>query len=291
MALRAVALIAVTAVWGWTFVVVKDAVSAFPVAAFLAYRFVVASVALAPVVGRVDLRALRTGALIGVTLAAGYLLQTAGLTLTSASDAGILTGLFLVFTPLLDRIAFGVSASRAAMVGVGLAIPGLVLLVGTLPQEVVFGDVLVMACALCFAAQIVLLSRFAARYDPRSLTMGQISAAALLFVALAATPAAGGFAVPSPSVLVAVAITGLLATTVAFLIQTWAQRTLAATTTAVILATEPAWAAFFGVALAHDVFTPPRAAGALLLLAAPIAATVLPVATARMSPRPSDRPR
>jgi drug/metabolite transporter (DMT)-like permease len=288
---RVLALIAVTAVWGWTFVVVKDAVTAFPVAAFLAYRFVLAAAALAPLAGRLDLRALRVGALIGVAVAAGYLFQTLGLTLTSASDAGILTGLFLVITPLLDRIAFGVRTSRAALLGVALAIPGLVLLVGEVPREVAIGDLLVMAGALCFAAQIVLLSRYASRYGPRSLTLGQIAAAAVIFLALAASPAGGGFPAPSWGVVLAVGITGLLATTVAFLIQTWAQRHLAATPAAVILATEPAWAAFFGVALAHDVFTPARATGAVLLLAAPLAATVLPAISAPVPPPASDRSR
>jgi drug/metabolite transporter (DMT)-like permease len=274
-------------VWGWTFVVVKDAVAAFPVAAFLAYRFALAAVALVPLVTRARPRSVALGAIIGLTLAAGYLLQTLGLTLTRASDAGIITGLFVVFTPIVDRLAFGVRARPVALAGVALTIPGFALLLGGVPEDMAVGDLLVAGAALSFAVHIVLLSRFSLRHDPRALTFGQIACAAIIFIGLAATPAGGGLAPPATVELIAaVVITGLVATTLAFFVQTWAQRQLAATPTAVILATEPAWATFFGILLAGDSFPPVRAAGALLLLAAPLVAVLLTPA-ARASPDPA----
>ena len=103
-----VALIAVTAVWGVTFVQVKDAVALYPLFAFLTLRFAIASLVLAaPAAGR--LRSLgRPGwvaALAGLLLATGYGLQTAGLQRTTVSSAGFITGLYVVFTPLLALAA------------------------------------------------------------------------------------------------------------------------------------------------------------------------------------------
>lgn len=279
--MRAAALVAVTAIWGWTFVVVKDAIAIFPVATFLAYRFALAAAVLLPTLVRTPLRALVPAAPIGAFLAGGYLFQTLGLQHTRASDAGIVTGLFVVFTPLLDRALFRVRVARAALVGVALAVPGLLLLVGDVPAAVGLGDLVVMAGSLCFAMHIVLLSRVSARTDTRALAAGQVCVAAIAFAVLAASPAGGGFPIPPPDVLVAIAITGVLATSVAFFVQTWAQRRLAATPTAVILATEPAWATLFGILLAADPFPPARALGAALLLAAPVTATVLPLVNAR----------
>ena len=104
------ALVAVTAVWGVTFVQVKDAVALYPLFAFLAVRFAIASLALAaPAAGR--MRSLGrpgwiAGATLGLLLAAGYALQTAGLERTTVSSAGFITGLYVVFTPLLALLVF-----------------------------------------------------------------------------------------------------------------------------------------------------------------------------------------
>lgn len=224
--MRAAALVAVTAVWGWTFVVVKDAIAVFPVAAFLAYRFALAAAVLLPMLARAPLRALVPGLPIGAFLAGGYLFQTLGLQYTRPSDAGIVTGLFVVFTPLLDRALFGVRVARPALAGVALALPGLVLLVGDVPAAVGLGDLVVMVGSLCFAMHIVLLSRVSPTTDTRALAAGQVLLAAVVFALLAGAPLGGGFPAPPADVLVAIAITGVLATSVAFFVQTWAQRRL-----------------------------------------------------------------
>jgi drug/metabolite transporter (DMT)-like permease len=124
-----IVLVAVTAVWGVTFVQVKDAVALYPLFAFLAVRFAIASCALAPVglrrlrsLGRAGLAA---GAFAGALLGAGYVLQTAGLERTSVSSTGFITGMYVVLTPLLALVLFRVRAARAAWVGVLLATAGL----------------------------------------------------------------------------------------------------------------------------------------------------------------------
>ena len=274
--MRIAALVAVTAIWGWTFVVVKDAIAAYAVVPFLTLRFALAALVLLPFARRLGRATWRAGAPIGAFLAAGYLLQTIGLARTRASDTGLVTGSFVVITPLLDRLVFGVRPSRAAVAAVALAAAGLVLLVAGQPVEIGVGDVIVAGGAIAFAAQIVALSRLSARHDPVALTSTQILIALAAFAALSLA-LREPVLVPAPEVAVAVVITGVLATSLAFFIQTWAQRHLAATPTAIVLATEPAWATLFGIVLAGDAFSPLRALGALLLLAAPLVATLAAV--------------
>jgi drug/metabolite transporter (DMT)-like permease len=122
-ALYVALLLAVTAVWGWTFVVVKDAIAELPPLPFLGLRFLIAAAVMLVVVRRLPgNRTLAIGALIGLPLAVGYLLQTLGLRLTSPGNAGLITGLFFVFTPLLDRL-FGVPMRLRTLLAVAVAAP------------------------------------------------------------------------------------------------------------------------------------------------------------------------
>src|SRR5213594_104209 len=129
-----VALLAVTAVWGVTFVQVKDAVELYPLFAFLAVRFAIASATLA-VPGAVRIRGLGrrgvgAGVLLGALLALGYALQTAGLERTTVSATGFITGMYVVLTPLLALVLFRIRSGLGVWVGVGLATAGLAMLSG-----------------------------------------------------------------------------------------------------------------------------------------------------------------
>jgi drug/metabolite transporter (DMT)-like permease len=247
-------LVAVTAVWGVTFVQVKDAVALYPLFAFLALRFAIASGTLAVPAGR-RLRSLGRGAIVGAViagslLATGYALQTAGLERTSVSSTGFITGMYVVLTPLLALALFRVHIGAAAWTGVGLATVGLALLSGVHGGSVT-GDLLVLAAAAVFALQIVLLERYAPRVDPLAFTLVEMIAAfaVLLVVALAARQ----LSVPHGwTVWGALLVTGVFASALAFLAQTWAQRRASATQTALAFSLEPVWAAFFGFTLAGD---------------------------------------
>src|SRR5215218_5515265 len=188
--LALVLLLAVTVVWGITFVQVKDAVAIYPLFAFLAVRFALAGATLAPVamgrigsLGRVGARA---GVVLGLLLAAGYALQTAGLERTTVSATGFITGLYVVLTPVLALVLFRVTTRAAAWIGVALATGGLALLSGVSAGSP-RGDLLVLAGAAAFALQIVLVERWAPRFDPIALTQVEMLAAlaAFLVVALA----------------------------------------------------------------------------------------------------------
>src|SRR5438128_5888114 len=145
-----VALIFVTAVWGVTFVQVKDAVAIYPLFAFLAVRFAIASATLAvPAAKRLrglGQSGIRGGAFLGLLLAAGYALQTAGLERTTVSSTGFITGMYVVVTPLLALFMFRSPIATATWVGVGVSAAGLALLSGVHAGSPV-GDLLVLAGA------------------------------------------------------------------------------------------------------------------------------------------------
>jgi drug/metabolite transporter (DMT)-like permease len=245
------ALVAVTAVWGVTFVQVKDAVAIYPILPFLAVRFGIASAVLAPAAGRVRAlggRGVAAAALAGGLLGAGYVLQTLGLERTSVSSAGFVTGMYVVLTPLIALVLFRLRVGRAAWGGVALATAGLAMLAGIHGGSPT-GDLLVLAAAAVYSLQIVLMERYAPRYDPFAFTLVEI-AVAFAGLALAAIPTA---AVPRGlTVWGALVVTGVFASALGFLIQTWAQQRTSATRTALVFTLEPVWAALFGYTLAGD---------------------------------------
>jgi len=246
-----VALVAVTAVWGVTFVQVKDAVEVYPILPFLAVRFGIASAVLAPAAPRVrDLgrRGAAGAALAGALLGAGYVLQTLGLERTSVSSAGFVTGMYVVLTPLIALVLFRLQVGGAAWLGVGLATVGLAMLAGIHGGSAT-GDLLVLAAAAVYSLQIVLMERYAPRYDPFAFTLVEMLVA-FTGLALAAIPTA---AVPRGwTVWGALVVTGVFASALGFLVQTWAQQRTSATRTALVFTLEPVWAALFGYTLAGD---------------------------------------
>jgi drug/metabolite transporter (DMT)-like permease len=276
------ALLAVTAVWGVTFVQVKDAIALYPLFAFLAIRFAIATLTLAvPGTRRVrslGRRGIGAGALLGLLLAAGYALQTAGLERTTVSSTGFVTGMYVVLTPLLALVLFRSRIAPAAWAGVGVSTAGLALLSGVHGGSA-GGDLLVLAGAAVYSLQIVLMERFAPRYDAVAFTLVEMAAACsgLLLVALAR----GELGVPRGwTVWGALLVTGVFASALAFLVQTWAQRRTSATRTALAFTMEPVFAAFFGITLAGDRlgalgWTGCAAIMAGIVLAEPAAADVL----------------
>lgn len=253
----------VTAVWGWTFVLVKDAVTQYPTLPFLQLRFLLALVVMALIVRRLPARReLRIGLIVGAVLAAGYLTQTAGLTRSSPGNAGLITGLFVVFTPLLNRI-FGAPIRWWTWAATALSLGGLVLLTGG-PAGMGFGDLLLLTCAVLFALHIVLLGRWSPNLPAAPLAMVQMGTSALLF-------SAGGtwqLRPPSAAVWFVVVITGVFASAFGYYVQTWSQAFISPNRTALILATEPAWALAASVVLAGQRLGLLQGVGAALLLMA-----------------------
>ena len=272
--LALLALIAVTAVWGYTFVPMKDAVAVYPLFAFLAVRFLIAAVVLAaPAAPR--LRSLGrqgwiAGTALGLLLALGYALQTAGLQRTTVSSAGFITGLYVVFTPLLGLLLFRTRVGAAVWVGVALAVAGLALLSGV-GAGAPAGDLLVLAGSAAYSLQIALMERYAPRYDPVAFTQAEMIAAFGGFATVAV--ALGQVEVPRGwTVWGALLVTGVFASALGFLVQTWAQRRISASRTAIAFAMEPVFAGIFGFWLAGDRLGAVGWAGCALIMAGIIVA-------------------
>jgi drug/metabolite transporter (DMT)-like permease len=273
------ALLFVTLIWGATFVMVKDAVSAFPVFSFMALRFTLAALALAPLVlwqsrrNRRQIPAIRPSRsagvllpslLVGTALFTGYAFQTFGLQLTTPAKAGFITGLSVAIVPIVAALVMRQPPSRNAWIGVSLATLGLALLSLTADLTVQTGDLLVMCCAVAYAAHILLLGHFAPRHNAMQLALGQIATVAVL--SLAAALIFDPRVAPTRQVLFAAAFTGVLATAVAFFIQTVSQRFTTSTHTALIFAAEPVFAGLFSFLLIGEVLGPRQLIGGALIL-------------------------
>ncbi len=272
------ALIGVAAVWGLTFPMVKDAVERLPAMTFLAYRFLAAALIVA-VVFRRRLRELSPGGwraalAMGAFLTAGYVFQTIGLEHTSSSNAGFITGLFVVITPLLGSLVLRQriepSAWGAAVVSAG----GLYLLSGThgLHAE---GDGLELLCAVSFSVHILVTGRAARAHETGALLAVQLAVCGAFCFLVAA--ARGDLAVPrGGSVWGALIVTSLVASAVGFFVQTYAQRHAPPARTALILASEPAFAGLFGWAIGGDHLSALAWSGAALIMGAILAVEVVP---------------
>jgi drug/metabolite transporter (DMT)-like permease len=248
------ALIAVTAIWGVTFVQVKDAVAIYPLFAFLAVRYAIATGALA-LVGGGRLRTLgrsgwTAGAVVGALLALGIGLQTAGLERTTVSSTGFITGLYVVLTPVFGLALFRTVVAAEVWVGVVFALAGLAILSGV-PVGSPGGNLLVLASAAAQALQIVAIERYARRYDAIALTLVQMGVCLAGFLVIAL--ALGELEVPrGRTVWGALLVTGVFASALAYLIQVWAQRRLSAARIAIVFSLETVFAGIFGYWLSGD---------------------------------------
>jgi drug/metabolite transporter (DMT)-like permease len=265
-------LVAVALIWGATFVLVKQALADVSTLLFLTLRFSIAAVALA-IIFRKQFRApnalasLLGGVLAGVFLFGGYVLQTAGLKFTSASKAGFITGLYVPLVPIIGGLIHQKLPQISELIGIVIAFTGMVLL--TVQKDILHisgGDLLVAGCAAAFACHIVILGRFAPRSNLGVLTVAQIATGALLGAATFwwVEPVRLEW---SPSVWVALAVTSLLATALAFAIQTWAQRWSSPTRTVLIFSLEPVFAWLTSYIVAGEVLSHRGVAGAAFILA------------------------
>jgi drug/metabolite transporter (DMT)-like permease len=210
---------------------------------------------------------------MGAFLTAGYVLQTLALERTSASNAGFITGLFVVFTPLLSAFLLRERIGLVAWLAACASAFGLFLLSGT--NGLNSGDALALAGAVAFALHILATSRGVRDHDTGALLVVQLAVCGLFCLAVA-----GGDghleAPPDASVWWALAVTALLASALAYFVQTYAQRHAPPARTALILASEPAFAGLFGYLLAGDRLSALAWVGAALIMAAILAVEVMP---------------
>ena len=262
-------LLGVTAAWGSTFFLLKDVVERVPVSDFLAVRFALAAVAvwlIAPrSVSRLTAAERRSGVLLGVVYGAAQLLQTVGLQYTSASVSGFVTGMYVVFTPLLGAVLLRARIGRTVWIAVGLATLGLAAL-SLQGFAIGGGEALTLASALLYGAHIVGLGVWSSGRNALGLTVVQLLTITVV-CGLAAAP--GGVVLPQTGGdWLALVYMALVAGALALIVQTWAQAHLAATRAAIIMTMEPVWAALFAVLLGGERLGPRVVLGGTLVLAA-----------------------
>jgi drug/metabolite transporter (DMT)-like permease len=281
-ALAHILLLAVVAVWGVTFALVKDALQDASPLLFNLLRMTLAFVALA-IINHRQLRhitraTLVSGAIVGLFLAAGYQFQTAGLARTTAAKSAFITGLVVIFVPLFTAIPIlrpvNAPAPRwTTAVGALLAFTGLLFLTtpaGTSWQNLFTsigpGDLLTLACAIAFAGHLLALAHTSHRVPTGQLATLQIGIAAVNMAITLPLEGKPNLTI-TPRLLIALAVTSLLATAAAFTIQSWAQQHLPPTHTAMLLTLEPVFATLTAILFLHEHLGRRSLSGAVLILA------------------------
>ena len=262
-------LLLVTLVWGSTFVIVKWAVADLPPFPFLAIRFGLAFVSLIPFIwfqkAHISKATLLKGVALGVFLFSGYAWQTVGLQYTTASNAGFITGLSVVFVPALVTLTTRKFPRPSLLIGILCALVGLAFL--SLGDRLQFnkGDLMVLVCALSFALHIFLVGRFAPQTNATVLAGVQILTVSVLSSIFS-------ILVPQPSihfstnVWLALLVTAVPATSLAFFVQTKMQQFTTPTHTALIFSMEPVFSAISAFFFAGEILTPKGLLGAGLVL-------------------------
>lgn len=274
-----ISLVVIAAIWGLTFVMVQDAVERLAVMTFLAYRFLPAC-ALVAIVFRKQLAKLSragwvAGVLMGVFLTSGYVFQTLGLQLTSAAKAGFITGLFVVLTPVFAASFFRQRAGWAAWAAAGVSTVGLYLLSGGGSGGTAEGDLLVLGCAASFAFHILFTGRAVESHHAGALLAVQLGVCGV--VTGIAAVAMGDVELPRSAVVWnALVVTSLGATALGFFVQTYAQQHASPARTALILASEPAFAGLFAYVLNGETLDALGWAGAGLIMAAIVGVELVP---------------
>jgi len=262
-------LLATTAVWGGAFLVMKDSLVRQDVYSFLASRFILAAAFMfiykPKSLTGLDRKFVKRAILIGILLCSGFIFQTFGLTQTTVSNTGFITGLYLVFTPLISWLILKREIFKVQWLAVLVATIGLYL-ISFNGISVGIGEILVLISALLFAGQIVALGEWSDGENTYALTLIQILVSAIIFFALSLKD---GFQLPPDNaVWSAVFYTAFFATFLGFLIQTKAQSVMSATVAGVLLAMETPFALFFGLYFDNDPITFRIISGGTLVLIA-----------------------
>jgi drug/metabolite transporter (DMT)-like permease len=263
------AMLGAAAVWGGSFVIMKDSLEKQDVFSFLASRFILASILMfmyRPTALRgLSKRFVLRGIFAGILLGSGYIFQTFGLTNTTVSNTGFITGLYLVFTPLISLIILRRHVIRIQWLAVLLATIGL-FLISYNGVSLGQGETLVLISAMLYGAHFVALGEWSDGGNTYALTLIQI---ATLGVMASLFTFKDGFQLPpDSSVWLAVLFTAFFATFLAFLVQTKAQSVMSATAASVLLATETPFAVIFGLYFNSDPLTFKIITGGLLVMAA-----------------------
>lgn len=267
--LATLALLAMTAVWGSTFVLIKDLLDRVPTLDFLAVRFLIAGIVMVLIAPRALARlspaARRQSLVLGLLYGVAQILQTTGLAHTAASVSGFVTGLYVVATPLLAAVILRTRIGGLTWAAVGLATVGL----GVLTLDGLslgYGEAITLVAAVLYGLHIVALGAWSTPGDALGMSIAQVLVIAL--VCLVATAPDGVVLPTRTSDWLSVLYMALVAGALALVAQTWAQAHLAPTRAAIVMSMEPVFAATFAVGLGGESVTWRLLAGGAMVLVA-----------------------
>ena len=282
-------LLLVTVIWGTTFVLVQNAIGFLEPFSFNGIRFLIASILLMlclvvferKQLKQLNVKIILSGSFLGFWLFLGYATQTIGLLFTTSSKAGFITGLSVVFVPLFSLFLLKQFPSKNAVFGVLVATVGLFLLTMTDVTALNSGDGFVFICAISFALQIIFTGKFSSKYPTLLLTVIQITTVAILCIISSFLfedwrKSFNTDILLTKDVLIALIVTSVFATAIAFFIQTNFQKYTTATRVALIFAMEPVFAAIAGYFWAHERLSYSALIGCFLILAGMVMAELQP---------------
>ncbi|WP_104163330.1 DMT family transporter [Cryobacterium sp. N22] len=270
-------LLLVAATWGSTYLVAKELVTPHSVVALLALRMLLAASLMAAIVAarrnRITAAELRAGVILGMVLAAVFAFETFGIANTSATNAGLIISLTIVFTPILDSAVSGRRLPGRFFLAAMIAISGVALLASDgVFQAPSLGDLLILGAAIIRAIHVTSMFSLTGNTPMNSLhlTTVQLATCATLF---SAASLFYGDSIPhflanlDPGRAVLFIYLVLACTVFAFLVQTWAVRRTSPSRVSLLLGTEPIWAAIVGITIARDTVALAGYIGIALILA------------------------
>jgi drug/metabolite transporter (DMT)-like permease len=270
-------LLSVTVFWGTTFILSKIVLAEISLTRYLAIRLTIA----AAIMLLFSLRfrkefspqAVKHGFILGVFLFLSYFFQMWGISYTTASKAGFITGLNVVFVPVFSVLFFGDRPKIASVIGVVFATLGLFFLSGGDVSRLNSGDWLVFICALVVTFHVILTGRFAPRNNIYVLTAVQLTTIALFSLIFAAFDSDPG-PPPDTRMILLLIYLALFGTLFTFLMQTAMQRFTTATRTALVFSMEPVFAALFAYLIGGETMTPGGWLGGGLILCGMVIAEI-----------------
>lgn len=266
-------MVLVTILWGASYVTGKLSLDGgLTPNVYTSFRFCGAALVLALVfckrLRKTNRQTLKSGFYIGLAIGAGYVLQTIGLTMTTAAKAGFLTGLYVVLVPLFDCLLKRILPKSNEVIGIIAATVGLAVLSLNADFSIGLGDILVFISAVFFAVSIIMISRVSGEQDPIVLSIVQIAVTGAMGLTLAL------FTEPVPPaeifdssmillILYAIFFSSALNTTV----QNIAQSMISPTAAALILVLEPVFSGIFAFLLLHEPLGAKELLGSAMIIA------------------------
>jgi drug/metabolite transporter (DMT)-like permease len=272
--LAVLSLLAVAAAWGSSFPLTKTLLQRMTPLNLLAVRFTIAGVVMLvvfyPAVRRLSRRTLVRGVVLGATYGVAQILQTVGLVHTSASVAGFVTGMYVVLTPICAALLLHTTIGRRVWAGAIMATIGLAILALS-GLHLGLGEAVTLIAAVVYALHIIGLGAWSSAREALGLAAVQIVVTGLVALLAATITDPGGLTLPGDTFdWVAVLYLALISGAVAMIVQSWAQAYLAPSRAAIIMSTEPAWAALFSITFLAEPLTWRIAVGGALILAATV---------------------